>query len=117
MYTSIYIYRVSKKNVDAFLRVQREAATIYEHYGALDDVTYVTSDLKAKYGCVAFGDALGIAEDEVILVGISSFRDRTHHDEVMAKVDSDKRIEELYAEVTALLDVGRVVRGEFERMV
>jgi hypothetical protein len=35
----------------------------------------------------------------------------------MGLVDADDRISGLYEEVTTLLDVGRVVRGEFERVV
>ncbi len=117
MYTSIYIFRVSKKNVEAFLGIQRKAAKIYKEYGALDDITYATADLKAKYGCAAFGDVLDVSEDEVVLIEISSFRDRAHHDEVMAKVDSDEQVEELYTEVTSLLNVECIVRGEFESVV
>lgn len=117
MYISIYIFRVFKKNVKTFLRVQRKAAEIYKDYGALDDITYAAVNLKVKYGCAAFGDVLDVSEDEVVLIEISSFRDHIHHDEVMAKVDSDERIEELYTEVTTLLDAGRIVRGEFESVV
>ncbi|CAA9588266.1 MAG: hypothetical protein AVDCRST_MAG86-4056 [uncultured Truepera sp.] len=35
----------------------------------------------------------------------------------MAKVDADPQINDLYAEMLALLDMSRVVRGEFERAV
>ena len=115
MFTSIYIYRVPRKNVEAFLRVQQEAASIYRRYGALDDETFAPVDLQAKYGCMAFSDAFGVGKDEEVFVGLSRFRDRAHHDQVMAQVDSDDRIGELYDKVMALLDVGRVVRGEFER--
>jgi len=117
MYISIYIFRVSKNNVRRFLELQRKAAEIYKHYGVLEDITYVSADLKSKYGCTAFGDIIDVSEDEVVLIEISSFRDRTHHNEVMAKVDSDEHIEELYVDVTTLLDVGRIVRGEFESTV
>lgn len=117
MFTSIYIYRVPRKNVDAFLRVQQEAAEIYQRYGALADETFAPVNLEAKYGCMSFGDTLSVGEDEEVFVSLSRFRDRAHHDEVMAQADSDERISELYDEVTTLIDIGRVVRGEFERVV
>lgn len=117
MFTSIYVYRVPRKNVEAFLRVQQEAAAIYQRYGALDDETLAPINLAAKYGCIAFSDAFDVGKDEEVLIGVSRFRDRAHHDKVMAQVDSDDRIGELYDKVTALLDIGRVVRGEFERVV
>lgn len=117
MFTSIYIYRVPRKNVDAFLRIQQEAAAIYQRYGALADETYAPVNLEAKYGCVPFSEVLDVEEDEVVLIGFSRFRDRAHHDQVMSQVDSDERISDLYGEVTKLLDINRVVRGEFERVV
>ena len=117
MFASIYIYRVPRQNVKAFLRIQRQAADIYRAYGALDDETFGPVDLEAKYGCVAFAGGLALAKGEDILVGISRFRDEAHHAEIMKQVDADPRINELYDEVAALLDVGRIVRGEFERVV
>ena len=48
---------------------------------------------------------------------MSHFHSRSHHDEVMSKVDADAGINDLYAEMLTLLDMSRVVRGEFERAV
>lgn len=117
MYTAIYIYRVPSENVEAFLKVQREAAAIYLQHGALDDETLAPSHLEAKYGCVAFPDALEAGQGEEVFVSLSRFRDRAHHEEVMGRVDADDRIDDLYEEITGLMDVGRVARGEFSRVV
>jgi uncharacterized protein YbaA (DUF1428 family) len=117
VYASIYIYRVPLANVEAFTNVQREALAIYHEHGAIDDATFAPVDLVARYGCIGFEDGVGAAPDERIFVSVSHFRDRAHHDAVMALVDADPRIERLYDEVTRLLDVARVVRGEFERVV
>jgi len=117
MFTSIYIYRVPCENVEAFLRVQQEAAAIYRRCGAIDDETFAPVNLAAKYGCDSFLSALDVGEGEKVFISLSRFRDRTHHDEVMAQVDSDERIDELYDKVTVLLDLSRVVRGEFERVI
>jgi uncharacterized protein YbaA (DUF1428 family) len=117
MFTSIYIYRVPCENVESFLQVQREAAAIYRALGALDDETFAPADLEPKYGCTDFPSALAVGEGEEIFISLSRFRDRAHHDEVMRLVDADERINRLYEEVTMLLEVGRVVRGEFRRIV
>jgi uncharacterized protein YbaA (DUF1428 family) len=117
VFTSIYIYRVPCENVEAFLQVQREAADIYRRYGALDDETFAPVNLEAKYGCVAFPGALDVGPGEEVFVSLSRFRDRAHHDQVMVQIDADDRISELYRQVTTLLDVSRVVRGEFKRIV
>jgi uncharacterized protein YbaA (DUF1428 family) len=115
VYTSIYLYRLLRENAEAFLQVQRDAADIYRQYGALEDETFAPFDLEAKYGCLAFTDVLELTEGEVLYVGLSRFRDKAHHDEVMAKVDTDARIDQLFEQVTGLLEMSRLVRGEFER--
>ena len=116
MYTSIYIYPVPRDQVAPFLQVQREAAVIYRQYGALDDETFGPCNLEGKYGCAPFPLAFEIEEGEEVFVGLSRFRDLAHHDEVMRQVDGDDRIDQLYRKVSGLLEVGRVVRGEFERV-
>jgi uncharacterized protein YbaA (DUF1428 family) len=119
VYTSIYLYRLLRENAEAFLQVQRDAADIYRQIyrqcGALKEETFAPFDLNAKYGCLAFTDVLELTEGEVLFVGLSRFRDKAHHDEVMAKVDRDARIEQLFEQVTGLLEMSRLVRGEFER--
>jgi uncharacterized protein YbaA (DUF1428 family) len=117
MYMSIYVYFVQRENIEPFLKVQRETADIVRRYGALDDATFAEVDLKAKYATIAFGNKFNLNPGEKVFVGVSSFRNREHHDEVMAKVDEDERIDELYRRITTVLDVRRVVRGEFKRLV
>ncbi|MEM2921689.1 MAG: DUF1428 family protein [Candidatus Bathyarchaeia archaeon] len=117
IYASVYIYRVPSKKVDAFLLVQKEAAAIYRSHGAIDDETFAPLDLKAKYGCASFADTLRLKEDEVVFIGMSLFRDGAHHDEVMAKVDADKRTNVLYRRITELFDIQRITRGEFKREI
>lgn len=117
MYTSIFIYPVPNQNVDKFIDIQKEAAALYKEYGALDDETFEPVDLEAKYGCLAFNNIHGIKSDEKLFVSLSRFNDRAHHDHVMAQVDADERINELYDKVTAIVDLSRIRRGEFERIV
>jgi len=116
VFASVYIYRVPRQNVDAFLSVQREAAAIYRQHGAADDETYAARDLEPKYGCAGFMQVLATEGDEELLIGLTRFQDQAHRDRVMARVDADPRINQLYNKVTTLLDVGRIVRGEFERV-
>jgi uncharacterized protein YbaA (DUF1428 family) len=117
MYSSIYIYCVAVERVAAFLRVQQAALTIYREYGAIDDATYAPTDLTAQYGSVGFTDIIAVAANEQIYISVSSFRDRAHHDQVMAQVDADPRIDQLYQEMLGIIDISRMVRGEFQRVV
>jgi uncharacterized protein YbaA (DUF1428 family) len=115
MFAAIYLFPVRRERVEEFLRVQAAARGVYLEHGCLDDATYAASDLAPKYGCASFADGIPLDPGEELFVGVSSFRDRAHHDEVMARVDADERIAALYDEVTKLFDIARVVRGEFER--
>lgn len=115
MFTVMYVFRVSQTKVEAFLKVQKSAEQIYKQYGALDDETFAPADLSAKYGCASFVNEFADS-DEQTHVGLSRFRDRAHHDDVMAQVDNDERIEKLYAEMLTIIDMSRTLRGEFERV-
>lgn len=115
MFSSIYIYPVPTARMDDFLRVQTAALEIYREYGAHDDVTYRPVDTSAKYGCRGFDTAVELRDGEEPFVSVSQFRDRRHHDEVMAQVDRDPRIDRLFEEIQTVIDLERIVRGEFER--
>ena len=114
MYRSFYIFRVPKQHVEAFVRINQEAIAIYRRYGALEGGLMGAAQLDAKYRCTGWADALQAGEDEAVFVSFDGFRDAAHHQEVMAKVDADPRINELFAELQKLIDLSNVLRGEFE---
>ena len=116
MYVAVTLYRVREPYVPEFLRIQAVAAAVYRREGALDDATFAPAALGALYGTFPFGAAIDLVDDEVLLLGLSTFRDRAHHDEVMARVDADPQIDALFAEVQLVLRLDRVLRGAFERV-
>ena len=113
-YIAAYICRVPAEQEEAFLRVVGEAAAIVVRHGALACEVFAPAELAGKYGCLPFTEALEVREGERVYVEVMRFRDRAHHDEVMSEVDSDPVIDGLYEELSSLMDMGRVVRGEFE---
>jgi uncharacterized protein YbaA (DUF1428 family) len=117
LYCVIYIFRVPRKNVEAFLRIQGEASEIYLRYGSLGEETLASTGSVAKYGCIPFFNTVELNEDEDIFLSISHFRDKAHHDQVMAQIDLDPNIDRLYREITNLVDIDRVVRGEFKQVI
>ncbi len=116
MFTLVYLFRVPEQNIGAFLSLQREASTIYREHGALEDETLAPVDLDSRHGCKVFADELEIKKNEKIFMGLSRYKDSAHHEEVMARVDSDQRIDELFGKVTNLLDIKRVIYAQFERV-
>lgn len=116
MYIAIYIYPVAVERTARFLEIQNRAAAICTEHGALSDRTYAPAVLGAKYGCLDMLGSVEVREGEDVFVGITSFRDRAHHDEVMSRVDSDPRIDELFSAIAEVVDVKRIRRREFSRV-
>jgi len=113
MYNVIYIYPVLEKNASEFLGIQTEAARIYLGYGVLSDQTFSLDNSESKYGCLPFTRALTLKEGERAYLSITTFDSSNHHDEVMKKVDANPEIDKLFNEVEKLINVSRIVRGEF----
>ena len=114
MYTSIYIFRIKKGNVEEHLSIEREAAGIYKEHGAIFNDVYRASRLTGKYGCVGFAEAIDVDEDEEVLVSLTGFEDQSHHDKTMKKINSDSKILELFARAKEVVVLDRTVYGEFE---
>jgi len=114
-YTSLYIYSVPNRKIPDFLQIQAAAAKIYVELGALADITFEPQKLEPIYGSLGFRETLQVTEGESIFFSLSTFKDREHHDSVMAQVDRDERILGLYDEICKILDISRIVRGEFSR--
>ena len=117
MYTSLYFYRVPKNNVEAFLIIQKKSAEIYKRNGAIDDWTFGPENLKQKYGCVSFPQEIPLDADEELFFSMSLFKSKDDHDKIMSAVDKEPEIEKLYEQVRKLIDLSKVVRGEFNRLV
>ena len=112
-YITTYFYRVPREQITEFKRIQFESAAIYKQYGAVADITYVGEMLEDKYGCTGTANALTCDKNEVLFFSVTRFLDKQHHDEVIEKVDRDVRIEKLFNQMISILDINRVVRGEF----
>ena len=117
MYTSLYFYRVPKNNTEAFLNIQKKSAEIYVKYGAIDDWTFKAGDLKAIYGCVSFLQNIPMSADEELFFSLSLFKSKDEHDKIISLVDKDPEIEKLYGQIYSLIDLSKVIRGEFNRVV
>lgn len=116
MYNVLYLYPVLKHKKDRFIEINKKAALIYKEYGAIEDETFQSTFIDALYGCKGMEASVELHENETLMCSVSTFNNKHHHDLVMEKVDSDMRIEELYNEMIQVIDMSRVVRGEFEKV-
>ncbi|MEM7092459.1 MAG: DUF1428 family protein [Actinomycetota bacterium] len=117
MYTLAYLFQVEEERVDDFLRIQRQASRIYLEHGALDDETLAPADETPRYGLRSFRDALDLPEGSRPFIGLARFRDEAHHDEVMALVDADPRIDDLFAKMQGVIRISEVAFGDFARVI
>lgn len=121
MFSSIYVFRVAKRDLEEFLEVQREAAEMYQEHGALEDATYVALDLTGKYDCDDFDAGLpeAGAEPSVVIVGTDLFESVDAYEKAMRAIDEDERFHRLSEVAGRLLssDSALALRGEFERVI
>ena len=114
MYLEIYLYPVMEENLEQFLKINRAAEQIYKEYGALDSETYTASSIEPEYGCLGMASAVELRDSEVLMLEINRYHHQDHQRQVLEKVDKDERIENLYDQMTKVLDMSRTVRGEFK---
>ena len=113
MYLEIYLYPVLKDNQERFLEINREAERIYKAYGAIESDTYTAVSIQPEYGCAGLITAVELHENEIMMLEINRYHHKEHHRQVLEKVDNDERINELYSQMTKVIDMSRTVRGEF----
>lgn len=116
MYFAIYLYPVAKENEQKFIDINKSAGRIYMKYGAVNDQTFQGTRINSMYGSQGMVSAVELYENEKVMLGVSTFHSKAHHDEVMDKVDQDEEVNDLYIEMTKTIDISRVVRGEFEEV-
>lgn len=117
MYTSLYFYRVPRKNVELFLIIQKKSSLIYKKYGAIEDWTFGPDNLSEKYGCTSFLQEISLAEDEDLFFSISLFKTKEEHDRIITLIDTDVEISNLFDQISKLIDISKIVRGDFNRLV
>ena len=113
MYLEIYLYPVTVENKEQFLQINREAEHIYKEYGALESETYVATSIHPEYGCAGMESAVELFENEILMMEITRYHNKSHQIQVLEKVDRDERITMLYKQMTTVIDMTRTIRGEF----
>lgn len=97
--------------------VQKKSSDLYKKYGAIDDWTFEPESLEPKYGCSSFLTEIEVGSDEELFFSLSLFNSKEDHDRIMSLVDTDPEIEDLYKDICDLIDISKIVRGEFNRFV
>ncbi len=113
MYTVIKIYRVNKINKQQFLDINERASEIYLANGALEDTTYLADNLNGQQGYMGLLDIINVADDELVFFGQSVYRNKSHFEDVRNHVNDEKELDQLYDELTKIVDFSRIVNASF----
>jgi PhnB protein len=90
-YLDIIVAPVPKKNIDAYRKDAELFFTVFREHGALACVEVEGDDVPVGK-VTSFPRSVALKDDETVFVGIMTFRDRAHRDEVGAKAMKDPRI-------------------------
>ena len=90
-YTDIFVVPVPKKNIEAYRKQAETFFTVWREHGALSCVEVEGDDVPAGK-VTSFPQSVALKDDEAVFVGIMTFRDRAHRDEVNARAMKDPRM-------------------------
>ena len=90
-YFDIFVVPVPKKNIDAYRKQAELFFKVWRESGALSCVEVEGDDVPTGQ-VTSFPRSVALKNDEAIFVGIMTFRDRAHRDEVNGKAMKDPRM-------------------------
>ena len=106
-YVDIYLLPVPTRNLDAYRDQATAFGQVAREHGASAYREFKADDV---------GESFAAGEGEVMTAAVVEFDSRAHRDEVMGKVMSDPRIEEM-TDQPELADMKQMRYGGFETFV
>lgn len=113
-----FVYRVPKKNHEAMMQLNKQFADIMRKYGAPHLIFQLNNTEAPMEGITNIAKTVSANQDEEeVWMELIFYRDRNHRDEVIAKMQNDENMEQLYKQSVDLLSPGSsFVMGEFSRL-
>lgn len=116
-YVDGFVIPVKKANIEAYRQMAEKGATIWMEHGALDYKECVLDDSKDSEWCTTFEKTIQHQPDETIVFSYILYKDRSHRDQVNAKVMADERLQDGCNPETAPFDFKRMAYGGFKAIV
>ncbi len=113
-YCSIFLYRVPRRKVDAFVQALRPIMRLFESSGCLSDELLRPREMDPKLGGLSLPRAIALSSDEELWIEIASFRDASHMKEVHSIVAKNPDLERLHSRFDLLISGNQVYHAEFE---
>ena len=116
-YVDGFVIPIKKDKIEEYRIMAEKGAKIWMEHGALDYKECILDDSKDSEWCTTFEKAIQTKDGETVIFSYILYKDRTHRDEVNAKVMSDPRIKEGCSPETAPFDFKRMAYGGFKAIV
>jgi uncharacterized protein YbaA (DUF1428 family) len=116
-YVDGFVLPVPKKNLAAYRRLAKTAATIWMKHGALEYCEAAGDDLNIKGGPVPFPKLAKTKAGETVVFAWITYKSRTHRDQVNAKVMKDPRLAAMMKIRKMPFDCKRMAYGGFRAIV
>lgn len=115
LYTDGFVIPVPKRKLKAYLKVARQAAKIWQEYGALDYKECVGEDLNAAFG-LPFPKGIRLKSGETVVFSWIVYKSKAHRNKVNKQIMADPRLAEMCDPKNPLFDVKRMLYGGFKVM-
>lgn len=115
-YIDAFVIPLSKKNIDAYIKMSKIAGKIWKEYGALEYRECISEDIKNKME-MPFPKLLNLKTGEVAVFSWIVYKSKTHRNSVNAKVMKDPRLAKMMDPKAMPFDPKRMTYGGFDMML
>ncbi|MES2439509.1 MAG: DUF1428 domain-containing protein [Verrucomicrobiota bacterium] len=115
-YVDGFVIPISKAKIEQYREMAEKACAIWLEYGALDYVECIGDDMEMQ-GVVPFTKLANAGPDETVVFAWITYRSREQRDEVMAKIMTDPRMNEMMDCANPAFDCARMACGGFKVIV
>lgn len=120
MYVDVYFFPIHEDHIDQYKEVAQQVGAIWKEYGALSYQEFVGDDLQLK-GVRSFVEAVGLKDNEVVIVGWVAFPSEEVRIEANKRVPEDPRMAKLVGPLVdpnrMVFDASRMIYGGFKPLV
>ncbi|MGJ8644454.1 MAG: DUF1428 domain-containing protein [Luteolibacter sp.] len=115
-YIDGFVLPLPKDKLEKYTETAAKAAAIWKEYGALEYIEAVGDDMDIE-DQVPFPKLAGAKDGETVVFAYVVYKSREHRDEVIGKVMSDPRIQEICDSENPVFDYKRMAYGGFRKIV
>lgn len=116
-YVQLFVYRVPKKDHDAFALAQGGLADIFRKHGVVQSEFFQLGTFRAFGGFLNVAQAISASPEDEVWLELERYEDAKSKDEVVASIGKDPAAGPLFRQVLSLTVQGAMpLQGDFTRV-